>query len=38
VTFLALLELTHLREIWVYQKKNFEEIYITKSKSSGELI
>jgi segregation and condensation protein A len=38
VTFLALLELTRLREIWVYQKKNFEEIYITKSQSSGELI
>ncbi len=38
VTFLALLELTRLREIWVYQKKNFEEIYITKGKSSGEQI
>jgi segregation and condensation protein A len=36
VTFLALLELTRLREIWIYQKKNFEEIHITKSKSSGE--
>jgi segregation and condensation protein A len=36
VTFLALLELTRLREIWVYQKKSFDEIYITKSKSSGE--
>jgi segregation and condensation protein A len=38
VTFLALLELTRMREIWIYQKKNFEEIYITKGKSSGETI
>jgi segregation and condensation protein A len=36
VTFLALLELVRLREIWVYQKNNFEEIYITKGKSRGE--
>ncbi len=33
VTFLALLELVHLREIWLYQKKAFDEIYITKGKS-----
>ena len=36
VTFLALLELVHMREIWLYQKKAFDEIYITKGKSSGE--
>ncbi len=36
VTFLALLELVRLREIWIYQKKAFEEIYITKGKSSVE--
>ncbi len=36
VTFLALLELVRLREIWLYQKKAFDEIYITKGKSSGE--
>jgi len=36
VTFLALLELVHLREIWLYQKKAFDEIYITKGKSSPE--
>ena len=35
VTFLALLELVRLREIWVYQKKTFDEIYITKGKSSS---
>ncbi len=38
VTFLALLELVRLREIWLYQKKAFEEIYITKGKSMGEAI
>ena len=38
VTFLALLELVRLREIWIYQKKAFEEIYITKGKSSGEAV
>jgi segregation and condensation protein A len=32
VTFLALLELVRLREIWIYQKKAFDEIYITKGK------
>jgi segregation and condensation protein A len=32
VTFLALLELVRLREIWLYQKKAFDEIYITKGK------
>lgn len=36
VTFLALLELVRLREIWLYQKKVFAEIYITKGKSFGE--
>jgi segregation and condensation protein A len=36
MTFLALLELVRLREVWLYQKEAFEEIYITKSKSSGE--
>jgi len=36
VTFLALLELVRLREIWIYQKKAFDEIYITKGKSSVE--
>jgi segregation and condensation protein A len=36
VTFLALLELVRLREIWLYQEKAFDEIYITKGKSSGE--
>jgi segregation and condensation protein A len=36
MTFLALLELVRLREVWLYQKRAFEEIYITKSKSSGE--
>jgi segregation and condensation protein A len=38
VTFLALLELVRLREIWVYQKNNFEEIYITKGKTRGEAV
>jgi segregation and condensation protein A len=37
VTFLALLELVRLREVWLYQKKAFDEIYITKGKSSGEV-
>jgi segregation and condensation protein A len=36
VTFLALLELVRLREIWLYQEKAFEEIHITRSKSAGE--
>ncbi len=36
VTFLALLELVRLREVWLYQKKAFDEIYITKGKSAGE--
>ncbi len=35
VTFLALLELVRLREIWLYQKKAFEEIYISKGKSAN---
>jgi len=34
VTFLALLELVRLREVWLYQKKLFDEIYVTKAKSS----
>lgn len=32
VTFLALLELVRLKEIWLYQKKAFDEIHITKTK------
>ncbi len=36
VTFLALLELVHLREIWLYQEKAFEEIHITRSKPAGD--
>ncbi len=36
VTFLALLELVRLREIWIYQKKVFGEIYITKGKTPAE--
>jgi len=36
VTFLALLELVRLHEIWLYQKKVFDEIYITRGKSFGE--
>jgi segregation and condensation protein A len=35
VTFLALLELVRLREIWLYQKKAFEDIQITKSKGKA---
>jgi segregation and condensation protein A len=38
VTFLALLELVRLREVWLYQKKAFEEIYITKGKTLGEAV
>ncbi len=37
VTFLALLELVRLREIWLYQKKAFDEIYITKGKLKPEV-
>jgi len=32
VSFLALLELVRLREVWLYQKKAFDEIYISKGK------
>lgn len=32
VTFLALLELVRMREVWLYQKKAFDEIQITKNK------
>lgn len=32
VTFLALLELVRLHEIWLYQKQSFDEIHITKGK------
>lgn len=35
VTFLALLELVRLREIWLYQQKAFEEIQISKLKESA---
>jgi len=34
VTFLALLELVRLREVWLYQKEAFDEIYISKGQSS----
>jgi segregation and condensation protein A len=37
VTFLALLELVRLHEIWLYQKKVFDEILITKGRSFGEV-
>jgi len=36
VTFLALLELVRLREVWLYQKRVFDEIYITRGKSFAE--
>jgi segregation and condensation protein A len=32
--FLALLELSRLREIWVYQKKAFEEIQVTRNSGA----
>jgi len=35
VTFLALLELVRLREIWLYQKRIFDEIFITKGKADS---
>jgi segregation and condensation protein A len=35
VTFLALLELVRLNEIWLYQKKAFEEIQISKKKENA---
>ncbi len=35
VTFLALLELVRLREIWLFQKKAFEDIQITKWKEKA---
>jgi segregation and condensation protein A len=35
VLFLALLELVRLREIWLYQKKAFGEIHISKIKESA---
>jgi segregation and condensation protein A len=35
VIFLALLELVRLREIWLYQKKAFEEIQINKMKEKA---
>ena len=35
VIFLALLELVRLREIWLYQKKAFDEIHINKLKESS---
>jgi segregation and condensation protein A len=36
VTFLALLELVRLHEVWLYQRKAFDEIFITKGKSTGD--
>jgi segregation and condensation protein A len=38
VTFLALLELVRLREVWLYQKRAFDEIYITRGKTSAEAV
>jgi segregation and condensation protein A len=35
VIFLALLELVRLREVWLYQKKAFDEIQITKWKGKS---
>jgi segregation and condensation protein A len=35
VIFLALLELVRLREIWLYQKKAFDEIQISKAKGKS---
>lgn len=34
VTFLALLELVRLHEVWLYQRENFDEIYIARGKLS----
>jgi segregation and condensation protein A len=34
VTFLALLELVRLREVWLHQKRAFSEIYISKIKEA----
>jgi segregation and condensation protein A len=36
VTFLALLELVRVHEVWLYQKKAFDEIYVTRGKLAGE--
>lgn len=36
VTFLALLELVRLREVWLYQKKAFDEIYISRARTGVE--
>jgi segregation and condensation protein A len=35
VLFLAMLELVRLREIWLYQKKAFEDIHIAKIKEKA---
>jgi segregation and condensation protein A len=35
VTFMALLELVRLKEIWIYQKKAFDEIHITKVRETA---
>jgi segregation and condensation protein A len=35
VFFLALLELVRLREIWLYQKRAFDEIHISKLKETA---
>jgi segregation and condensation protein A len=35
VTFLALLELVRLHEVWLYQKNAFDEIHISKLKESA---
>lgn len=34
ITFLALLELVRMREVWLFQKKAFEEIEISKNKGN----
>jgi segregation and condensation protein A len=38
VTFLALLELVRSREVWLYQKRAFDEIYITRGRTSAEAL
>jgi segregation and condensation protein A len=38
VTFLALLELVRLREIWLFQEKAFAEIQISRNQPAGEIV
>jgi segregation and condensation protein A len=35
VTFLALLELVRMHEIWLYQQKAFDEIHISRLKETA---